>query len=200
MAEVPKNYFNRFFLIASFAIILIVFWAALQIYYGYKLEHAERDITAHFKLFKIHEESVYLPSIDVAGPNGDIIDLMENDGKYTVLNIWATWCTPCVKELESLRRLDSMLKYDSGWRVVAVSIDLKKNLPKVAKFTQKYKVEHIANYHDYNSDIQKAINVQKLPRTLFLSPSGRIIYEVYGDALWHQKEVVEFLDLVRKVH
>ncbi len=197
MAEVPKKYFDRYFLVVGVVCVFVALLAALQIRDSFRLEKAEADAVRFFKEFRVYEDKFYLPSIRVAGPDGDIIDLRDNDGKYTVLNIWATWCTPCVKELPSLRKLSTLLPYDSGWRVIAVSVDAQKDIPKVIQFTTRYKVTNIAAYHDYNMDLQKKLNIRKLPMTLIISKSGQVLYEIYGDALWHDDAVRNFLYLVK---
>ena len=150
MRKAPVNYMDRYFLIVSLAVVAIVSWSMNNIYNDNKLEIAEKNILGLFKEFKIHKENVYLPSIKVAGPDGSIVDLRDSGGKFTVLNVWATWCMPCVKELPSLRKLDNIIRRGGKWRVVAVSIDKPEDMLKVAKFTKRYKVENIANYNDYN--------------------------------------------------
>ncbi len=200
MADVPVNYLERYFLPAGLIFVFFVSWAVFNIHNYTKLKQFEIEITSKFKILKINEDPVYIPDMEIAGPAGDIIKLSDNNDKYTVMNIWATWCAPCVKELASLRRLSEVLPYDSGWRVIAISIDSEESLPKVAEFTAKYKVEDIANYYDYSGALQKAVNIEKLPMTLLIDNRGRILYEVYGDAFWHDKEIVDFLKLIRKVY
>lgn len=200
MSDSPKRYFERFIFwgsfLAMFVILKFVFW----IHNTNKLAITEQNMASHFKKFKTYEQDIYLPSTKIAGPNGKIIDLKKNDGKYTVLNIWATWCTPCVKELPSLKKLNKALPYNSGWRIIAVSIDAKNNLKKLTTHTKRYNVEKIANYYDYNLELQKNVNIKNLPMTLIISKSGKILYEIYGEANWQDKEIIAFLNLVEKVH
>ncbi len=201
MAEVPKRYFERFFVLAGFIFVTLLLLGAFWIHNKSKLEAAEVSMTAKFKEFKIYKnDSYYLPAIKILGPKGDFINIRKFGGRYTVLNIWATWCGSCIKELPSLGRLNKMIPYEKGWQVIAISIDFKENLPKVAKFTKLYGVEDIANYNDYNMELQKNINVSKLPMTLIVNKSGRILYEIHGAAVWHDKAVIDFLDLIRKVY
>ncbi len=202
MADVPKRYFERFFMLAGFIFVTLILLGAFWINNKKKLEVEEVNFAAKFKEFKTYKGGdYYLPSsIKILGPAGDFVSIRKFGGKYTILNIWATWCAPCVKELPSLGRLAQILPYESGWRVMAVSVDTKKNLPKVALFAKRYGVENIANYNDYNMELQKSINVHKLPMTLIINRSGRILYEMHGAALWHDKGVIDFLDLVRKVY
>ena len=200
MADIPKRYLERFLFWGSFVAIFMVLKFVLWIHNTNKLATAEHRIAPYFKTFNIYEKDVYLPSVKVAGPDGKAVDLTKNNGRYTVLNIWATWCTPCIKELPALKKLNDALRADGKWRVVAVSIDTNNNLEKLSVFTKRYGVAKIANYHDYNLELQKNINIKNLPMTLIIGKSGRILYEIYGDAPWDTPEIAGFLDLVRKVY
>ena len=200
MADVPKRYFQRFFVLAGFIFIALLLMGAFWMHNSSKLDAVESNIASKFKSFEIYENEKYLPSIKILGPKGDFVNIQKAGGRYIILNIWATWCSPCVKELPSLQRLSDILPYESGWKVMAVSVDTKKNLPKVAKFAAHYKVDDIANYHDYNLELQNNIDVDRLPMTLIIGKSGRILYEIHGAAIWHDRDMVDFLELVRKVH
>ena len=200
MADIPQKRLQHFLFWGSFILVFIVFRFAVWINNHHKIQKAEERISHHFKEFRTYKKDFFLPSIKVAAPNGDVIDLKNNHRTYTILNIWATWCTPCIKELPSLKKLNELLSYDSGWRIIAVSIDTKENLEKLATFTTRYKVEDIANYHDYNLELQKNINIKKLPMTFIINKSGKVLYKIHGDALWQDKEIIDFLNLVKKVY
>ncbi|PCK00261.1 MAG: hypothetical protein COA45_00300 [Zetaproteobacteria bacterium] len=200
MGDVPQGLVTRFYWVGAIALVFAVYTAASSIHNRNKLISAEVKVASKFKSIESYNNRVYLPSINVAAPDGGIVDLSDSNGKYTILNVWATWCAPCVRELPSLRRLDKTFAYDSKWRIVAVSIDSKNNLSKVASFTARYDVEHIANYIDYNLELQNAFNIEKLPMTLLISPSGRILYKIHGEAFWHDRVIIDFMDLITKAH
>jgi len=200
MAEVPKRYFERFFVLGGFAFIAFLFWGAYWMQNGRKLQLAEKILSSRFTEFIIYKENKYLSNVNILSPNGDFVSVIGDGRKYTVLNIWKTTCSPCVKNLMSLNRLNEVLPYELAWRVIAVSVDDNNNLPNVSKFASHFKVGNIANYNDYNFELQKHIDVSRLPMTLILNKSGRILYELRGAKLWHDRTMVDFLDLVRKVH
>ncbi len=200
MAKTPKNYFEKFFLMGSFVVILLVLMSVMWINNSNKLEKMEVSVAHNFREFKTYKEPRYLPSVEILDPNGEIINLKKTEGQYTVLNIWATWCTPCVKELPALAELHNRLPFDSKWRVIAVSIDSPKNMSKVFSFTERLNISDIANYSDYNLELQKIINVEKLPLTLIINNKGRILYQIYGSAFWYDKEIIDFLNLIKKVY
>ncbi len=209
--ENPKHYkelplvmyqtgFQKYLVLIGVVSVFVIHYCAGWIQSYYKLEKQERDVRAYFKSFKIYEDDVYFPSVRVAGPDGGIVDLSWTGWNYTILNVWATWCAPCVSELPSLKALDDYLEqHGNGWQVIAVSIDSRQNIPKVAAFTEKLGVGRIASYHDYNYELQKAFNVSRLPTTFIINRWGRILYEIQGDAPWVDKDIRDFLETVQKV-
>jgi len=138
----------------------------------------DKAVRSHFKVFKKKDTGDLLPPVSVMSLNGDSVSLEKNEGKFTVLNIWATWCTPCIKELPSLQRLSHKLNGD--WRVMAVSIDAKTD--KIEGFTVKTDSAEIANYHDTNMELQEAINVIQLPVTYIVDDQSLydILYVEFG--------------------
>ena len=200
MSDVPKGLIPRFFWIGAIALVFAIYSTASGVHNKNKLDYAEVHIVSKFKSIKLYKNKVFLPSINVAAPDGRVVDLSKSDGKYTILNVWATWCAPCVRELSSLRTLDKSFEFDSDWRIIAVSVDSKNNLSKVAEYTAHYDVEEIANYVDYNAELQNNFNIEKLPMTLIVNPSGRILYKIHGDAVWNDRAIIEFMDLITKAY
>tara|TARA_R110002072_G_scaffold71203_5_gene171012 strand:+ start:763 stop:1365 length:603 start_codon:yes stop_codon:yes gene_type:complete len=200
MSDSYRGFWDRYVLFIGAIFIALIYYFAIWILAYVQLQTVEKKVGSEFKWFKVYNYDAYLPAIDVLDPTGQNVNITDSGGQYTILNIWATWCAPCVKELPSLKQLDTTLKRGKKWRVIAVSIDFQENLGKLSAFTKKYDVEDIANYYDYKRGIQKNVNVGSLPVTLILNPSGKILYEIHGDALWHSKEIIDFLRLVEKVH
>ena len=116
---------------------------------------------------------------DVNGKNKNTGDYSKN-GKITIISFWATWCTPCKKELTNIN--DNMLddwkaKYDV--ELVAVCTDDSKNLLKVKPFVdgQGWPFDCLL---DVNKDLQRALNALLIPYTVVLDKSGKIVYTHTG--------------------
>lgn len=195
-----QSFFKRYLIVIGIVGIALILWFFTYVQAKYALDKAEVDVAFRFQNFKVYKRGAYIPGSQVAGPKGDLVDLTDTDGQYLVLNVWASWCTPCVKELPSLKKLDQKLGYrGSDWQVRAVSIDSADNIDKVAAFVKRYNVRHVAAYHDIQYNLQKEINISKLPTTYLVKPSGEIMYEIQGEAVWHDLQIIEFLELVSKV-
>jgi cytochrome c biogenesis protein CcmG, thiol:disulfide interchange protein DsbE len=116
---------------------------------------------------------------DINGKNVNTADYSKN-GKITIISFWATWCTPCKKELTNIN--DNMLddwkaKYDVV--MVAVCTDDSKNLLKVKPFVdgQSWDFDCLL---DVNKDLQRSLNALLIPFTVLLDRNGKIVYTHTG--------------------
>jgi peroxiredoxin len=123
---------------------------------------------------------------------GDTIALSSFAGEVVLLNIWATWCRPCVVEMPSLQRLHEELR-DSGLRVVAVSVDAP--LGVVGAFgepggdVRRFVEDHNLTFtvlHDPSGRIQSRYQVNGLPTTFIIDRSGRIRQKLIGARKWDE--------------
>ena len=190
--------FQILFLLLGVLLIVVLSYGFQRANQLKTLEQIEPNALSQFKGYKIYKQGKSLTGVQILGPDGNLFDL-GNVGEHMILNVWATWCTPCVKELPALATLNKALSEQAGWRVIAVSIDSKQNLNKVSSFVTKFNVEGIANYHDFNAELQKTLNVGVLPTTYIVNRSGVILYEIKGYSTWNTPELFEFLKLVQGV-
>jgi thiol-disulfide isomerase/thioredoxin len=124
-----------------------------------------------------------LPFLDEAGTSRS---LKEWRGKVVLLNLWATWCAPCRKEMPSLDRLQGELGSDR-FEVVAVSAD-KTGVEGAKKFLDQIKVEKLAVYADSTVRIHSGLRAIGMPATLLLDTQGREIGRLVGPAEWDSTE------------
>jgi len=103
-------------------------------------------------------------------------------GKVVVLNFWATWCAPCVREMPSLDRLQAMLG-GGDFAVVALSED-RGGMSLVVRFYEKYGLENLARYLDPLGRVAAALGVVGMPTTVVIDTEGREIGRIVGAAEW----------------
>ena len=120
---------------------------------------------------------------DAAGKERTLADWR---GKVVLLNLWATWCLPCRKEMPSLDRLQAALGSDR-FEVVALSVD-RKGLEASRKFLDETKVERLALYVDASTRATSELRVVGLPATLLLDAEGREIGRLLGPAEWDSED------------
>ncbi len=107
-------------------------------------------------------------------------------GKVVLLNLWATWCAPCRKEMPALDRLQKQLGSDK-FEVVAISVD-RAGLPGARKFLEETKVESLALYADPTARLASTLRAVGLPATMLLDRQGREIGRLLGPAEWDSEE------------
>ncbi|MPZ55331.1 MAG: redoxin family protein [Rhizobiales bacterium] len=115
-------------------------------------------------------------------------------GKVVLLNIWATWCGPCRREMPSLDRLQGMLG-GADFEVVALSID-RAGIEVVRKFYADVGIRNLAIYIDSSGRATRELSTIGVPATLLIDREGREIGRLVGPAEWDEPEIVQFLKRV----
>lgn len=115
------------------------------------------------------------PDIDLINTKGEEVKLSEYvpQGKYVLLEFWASWCGPCRGEIPHLRQVYKEYK-DKGFEIVSVSIDDNKaNWDKAVK-EEKMVWKQLCDPQDFNGPVAKVYNVQGVPHCILLDKEGRI--------------------------
>jgi thiol-disulfide isomerase/thioredoxin len=109
-------------------------------------------------------------------------------GRGLVVNFWATWCAPCVKEMPDLDRLNARLKGE-GIDVLTLSSD-REGAPVVEAFYRRLDLKTLPVLLDKNGAVARAHKVAGLPTTLLVDREGREVARVIGTAAWDSDGVV----------
>ena len=134
-----------------------------------------------------------LPNASFQATDGTTVALGAWRGKVVLLNLWATWCIPCRKEMPALDRLQAALG-SSEFEVVALSID-RSGVAGTRKFLDSAAVKNLKLYTDPTAKLATEFRAIGLPTTLLIDRQGREIGRVIGPAEWDSPEA---LALVRK--
>jgi len=140
----------------------------------------------HMAAFVFRKGPEALPPIKFQDAEGRERTLADWHGKVVLLNLWATWCLPCRKEMPSLDRLQKELGSDK-FEVVALSVD-RKGLDASKKFLDETKVERLGLYVDASTRATSELRVVGLPATLLLDAEGREIGRLLGPAEWDSED------------
>jgi thiol-disulfide isomerase/thioredoxin len=132
--------------------------------------------------FVFRKEPEVLPEIKFQDADGRERSLADWRGKVVLLNLWATWCLPCRKEMPALDRLQASLGSDQ-FQVVAISVD-RTGLAGAKKFLEETKTPNLAVYADPTARLASSLRAAGLPATLLIDKEGREIGRLLGPAEW----------------
>ena len=119
------------------------------------------------------------PPIELPDSNGQPFSMKEYEGKYILVNFWAHWCGPCVKEFPAMQKLYDALK-DDGFEIIAVHAGPPQGRvrPFLKKHNITFKTVLDANMSAHGWD------VPVLPVSYLISPEGKLIYQAQGPREW----------------
>lgn len=126
------------------------------------------------------------PDIAFSTADGRTVRLADMARKVVLINLWATWCAPCVREMPTLDRLQADLGGED-FEVVALSSDRTGDAA-VAPFYEANGLNHLATYLDPNGEATRALGVRGLPTTVLIDRGGREVGRLEGVAEWDSAE------------
>lgn len=130
------------------------------------------------------------PAISFADLSGNTVSLSEFAGKIILVNLWATWCEPCLREMPSLERMQSRL----GDKITVLAISEDRGGSKIVEpFIGKLGLKSIKTYLDPKSGVERAFEVQGLPTSFLIDREGRVLGRVEGAAEWDSPKLLETL-------
>src|SRR5262245_5037288 len=132
--------------------------------------------------FVFRKEPEALPEIKFLDADGRERTLADWRGKTVLLNLWATWCLPCRKEMPALDRLQATLGSDQI-QVVAISVD-RTGLTGAKKFLEETKTPNLGVYADPTARLASTLRAAGLPATLLIDKEGRELGRLLGPAEW----------------
>lgn len=148
---------------------------------------------------KVVNDQDALPNILFNLPSGETKYLHDFKGRIVLLNMWATWCPPCVKELPSLNALQHSM--DPNYlSVVAVSVDANSDAA-TTKFLEDNKLDQLQPYIDKNEvlmRLEQLRGAQGIPITMIIDPQSKLLAVYQGDADWNGADARAVIDYYMK--
>jgi thiol-disulfide isomerase/thioredoxin len=148
----------------------------------------------------IAAEPKRLPELAFTDADGKPRRLDDFKGKTVLLNLWATWCVPCRKEMPSLDALEGKLGGDK-FAVVAVNIDTR-NLDKPKAWLNEVGVKRLGYYADPSAkvfqDLKAIGKAFGMPTTLLVDPVGCELGALAGPAEWASEDAVKLVEAALK--
>jgi len=123
------------------------------------------------------------PTVKFKNPDGGDFDLSKFKGTPVLVNLWASWCAPCIRELPTLQQLEQAQADEGKLGVIAVSQDTSPQ-GSVEAFLGERDIGRFAAYHDPDMKLTSALNVQIMPTTILYDAQGREVWRYVGDLDW----------------
>lgn len=137
-----------------------------------------------------------LPSVMLKDMDGRSVDtaLIDNDGKPIVISFWATWCKPCIRELNAIKDVYPDWQDDTGVKVIAVSIDQAQDAQKVKPIVSRMGWDYDVLL-DSNGEFKRQMGVSDPPHVFVVDGNGNVVWNHQGYVEGSEEEII---DIVKK--
>ena len=153
--------------------------------------------TSEVNKFLFHENPQRIDSLEVSDINDNNTDILNEDFNLLLINFWATWCSPCTKEMPSLNELQS--KFEKNQLKIVTIATGRNNPNKIVNFFEEYNLSNLENYRDPKGKLALDLGVIGLPFSIIISRDKKDIARLIGPIDWSKKEVEDlFLELIKK--
>ena len=153
--------------------------------------------TSEVNKFLFYENPQPIDNLEVSDINDNKTDILNEDFNLLLINFWATWCSPCTKEMPSLNELQS--KFEKNQLKIVTIATGRNNPNKIVNFFEEYNLSNLENYRDPKGKLALDLGVIGLPFSIIISRDKKDIARLIGPIDWSKKEVEDlFLELSKK--
>ena len=153
--------------------------------------------TSEVNKFLFYENPQPIDNLEVSDINDNKTDILNEDFNLLLINFWATWCSPCTKEMPSLNELQS--KFEKNQLKIVTIATGRNNPNKIVNFFEEYNLSNLENYRDPKGKLALDLGVIGLPFSIIISRDKKDIARLIGPIDWSKKEVEDlFLELIKK--
>ncbi|MBI1183917.1 redoxin domain-containing protein [bacterium] len=141
-----------------------------------------------------------LPSYKLKALSGKEVDLADygKNNKITVIDFWATWCKPCINELQAIADYYDEWQEEYGVELVAVSLDNQRTAPKVAGTVKSFQWDYDILI-DLNGESYRKFNFASPPYLVLVDQNGKIVYKHSGYLPGSEEELKEKIEEIAAV-
>ena len=165
---------------------------AAAVYARFDSRAADRPpLDGAMESFVVRSTPTPVPEISFVDHDGQARTLADFRGRVVLLNFWATWCEPCVKEMPSLARLQAALA-GQPFMVLALSQD-RGGLPRVERFYREHALTGLDRFADKTSAAGRSFKLRGLPTSVLLDTQGRELGRLEGASDWSSPEALALM-------
>ncbi|MCT4615493.1 MAG: TlpA family protein disulfide reductase [Marinifilaceae bacterium] len=134
--------------------------------------------------------------LDLKNSKHEIKKIVQNDGPVAI-SFWATWCKPCLNELNAINENIEEMREDFNFKMIAVSIDDSRSINKIKSTIRTYDWDFDV-YIDINQKLKRALAINSIPHLILLNNKGEIIWEHSSYSPGSEEELFEKVKEARK--
>lgn len=191
--NMPPNQRSRLLL----GVIIIIVGILMMMWFGKGPAIGQEKLNVgHMTAFVYKPKPADVPALSFVDAKGQPRTLNDWQGKTVLLNLWATWCAPCRKEMPDLDRLQAELGGDK-FEVVALGVD-RGGVKAAEKFIEQVGTKSLALYVDPTAKMANELRVVGLPATLLIDAEGREIGRLLGPAEWASPDARKLIESVMR--
>ena len=182
---ISKKILQNFLL--SFA--LLVFAVPFALSKEVPLSADEKEV---LKKLRITPATQWIEAHDFAGDLMDAktVNLKDYRGRFVLLNFWATWCSPCLKEMPDFEKAYLQMGHD---KLVVLAVGMGESIEKIKAFYNKYGFS-FPLLADNKMEITKLYGVRNIPVTYMIGPDGVVLGRALGIRDWASPDLLAFID------
>jgi cytochrome c biogenesis protein CcmG, thiol:disulfide interchange protein DsbE len=132
------------------------------------------------------------PAFATKSLDGEEVSLADYRGQVVLVNVWATWCDPCVRELPELKRLHEQLE-GKGFTVIGLNTDTRSKISAVRAMTMRHQLPFPV-WLDFESRSQVAFELRGYPTSILVDRQGNIRWRREGEILRNDPELMPMLE------
>ncbi|MEH6629930.1 MAG: TlpA disulfide reductase family protein [Halopseudomonas aestusnigri] len=181
---------HRLFSVGAFVLLMALSFLAITLSSNsVRAETSEKPplegrLEGNFTLF---DPPVPVPIDSFQAEDGQLMSLRDLEGQVLLVNFWATWCAPCVKEMPDLDKLQAEAGSDL-FKVITLSED-RAGLKKILPFFKDKELKNLPAYVDVKGRVSRAFGLRGLPSTYLVDKQGMIVGALIGPFEWDAPEV-----------
>ena len=147
-------------------------------------------VKGEMKKISFHKDPPLIKNLLVLTEDKIKLDLMKKEHHFILVNFWATWCAPCIDEMPSLDKLQSLFDVEH-LKIISIATG-RNSQKKITEFFNNNMLFNLENFIDPRGNLALQLGILGLPASILISPDGHELARLIGPINWIEPNVVKF--------